>query len=358
MKTRRLQIIVVVMAFLMAIFVVQAHIATAGQAAPSAAPTKAIVWNGQSQFAAGSMEHKSFERASQMITQMSGGRLVAKPHPAGSIAPPAKQFDAVDSGTLDYAIDPGNYWRDKWQVATLFDNEINGMSAIEQQLWYLSGGGLQLVRRMVEKYNVHMINAALTYPPEIFLSTTKPLRTVADIKGLKIRTAGDDGTIFTQMGASVVMIPAGEIYEAMKRGTIDAFQYMSPAADASIGFHEAVKYVYLSPVRQPCSTSMVLANKKRWAELPADLQAIVENAFLGEAWRYYGEVVQEDAKALEKYKARGAVVAPIPKEIADEVARRAEKMYAERAAKDPFYAEVLSSRHTFQKALRAMFERM
>ena len=77
MKTRRLQIIVVVMAFLMAIFVVQAHIATAGQAAPSAAPTKAIVWNGQSQFAAGSMEHKSFERASQMITQMSGGRLVA-----------------------------------------------------------------------------------------------------------------------------------------------------------------------------------------------------------------------------------------------------------------------------------------
>jgi TRAP-type mannitol/chloroaromatic compound transport system substrate-binding protein len=211
---------------------------------------------------------------------------------------------------------------------------------------------------MVEKYNVQILNAALLYPPEIFLSTTRPLRTVADIKGLKIRTAGDDGTVFTQMGASVVMVPAGEIYEAMKRGTIDAFQYMSPAGDASIGFHEVVKYVYLSPVRQPCSTSFVVANKTRWAELPADLQAIVENAFLGEAWRFYGEVVQEDAKALEKYKARGAVVAPIPPEIATEVSRLAEKLFSERAAKDPFYAEVLNSRHNFQKALRAMYERM
>jgi len=324
----------------------------------SATPGKVITWNGQSQFPAGSLEHKSFERASQMITQLSGGRLVAKPHPAGAIAPPAKQFDAVDSGTLDYAIDPGNYWRDKWPVATLFDNEINGMSAVEQQLWYLKGGGLELARRMVEKYNVHIVNAALLYPPEIFLSTTKPLRTLADIKGLKIRTAGDDGTVFTQMGAAVVMVAGGEIYEAMKRGTIDAFQYMSPAGDASIGFHEVVKYVYLSPVRQPCSTSMVVANKKRWAELPADLQAIVENAFLGEAWRYFAEIVQEDARALEKYKARGATVTPIPKEIAAEVARLADKMYSERAAKDPFYAEVLKSRHAFQSMLRALYERM
>jgi TRAP-type mannitol/chloroaromatic compound transport system substrate-binding protein len=97
------------------------------------------------------------------------------------------------------------------------------------------------------------------------------------------------------MGASVVMVPGGEIYESMQRGVIDAFQYTSPAGDVTMGFYEVIDYMYLSPVRQPCAGTMLAVNKDSWAELSPDLQAIVEHAFVGEAWHWYTIITREDA---------------------------------------------------------------
>jgi TRAP-type mannitol/chloroaromatic compound transport system substrate-binding protein len=328
------------------------------EAAPAEPEEEVITWVGQSQFSAGSMEHESFERASALVSTLSSGRLVAEPHPAGAIAPALEAFDAVDSGSLDYAWVPGNYLRDKWLVASLFDNEINGMSPVEQFLWFLEGGGAELAQEMVEEYDVYVTRSGSLFPPEIFLSTTKELSSLQDVKGLKVRTAGDDGAIFTEMGASVVMVPGGEIYESMQRGVIDGFQFMSPAGDITMGFDEVVDYMYLSPVRQPCSTTLLLANSDKWASLSDDLKAVIEDAFLAEAWTWYGKVVQADGEAIEEYKESGVTVGPIPGDIEAEMAELAEDMYAERAAEDPFYAEVLESRHRFQDTIRETYERL
>lgn len=335
----------------------------AGCAKPATAPTptpsqEVITWKGQCQFAAGAIDYESFVRACDMVEEMSGGRLVLEPHPSDAVVPALEAFAGVDTGALDFAMDPCNYWRDKWVVAGLFDNEIAGMSPVEQFLWYLHGGGVELARRMVEGYNVHITRSGSLWPPEIFLSTTRALDSLEDIKGLKIRTAGDDGEVFTAMGASVTMIPGGEIYEAMQRGTIDAFQFLSPATDYTMGFHEVIDYLYLSPVRQPCSTSTIIVNKDRWAELTPELQSIVESAFLTEAWHWYAIVTQEDAKAIEKYKEYGVTVGAPPEDIEAAMASLADKMYTERAEADPFYKEVLDSRHNFQKAIRETYERL
>ena len=154
------------------------------------------------------------------------------------------------------------------------------------------------------------------------------------------------------------MVPGGEIYESMQRGVIDAFQFMSPAGDLSMGFNEVVDYMYLSPVRQPCSTATLIVNEDCWAELPSDLQAVVEYAFLGEAWQGYAILCQEDGKATQEYIDYGVTVAPPPKDIEEEVAKLAEEMYNGRAAEDPFYAKVLESRHQFQKLIRETYLRL
>lgn len=357
MSKRRMIVLAVVVVLVSALMSACAAPAQA-PTAPTPAPEEVITWKGQCQFSAGAIEYESFVRASNMITELSGGRLVAKPQPSGAIVPGLKAFDAVDSGTLDYAWDPCNYWRDKWLVAGLFDNEINGMSPVEQFLWYLHGGGVELLRELAEGYNVYVTRSGALFPPEIFLNTTKPLNSLEDIKGLKIRTAGDDGAVFTEMGASTLMVPGGEIYESMQRGVIDAFQFMSPAGDLGMGFHEVTDYMYLSPVRQPCSTTTLIVNKDRWEELTPQLQAIVEYAFLGEAWQLYTIITEEDGKAVQKYIDYGVTVGPPPKDIEAEVARVAEKMYNERAAEDAFYAKVLESRHHFQKLRRDTYERL
>lgn len=331
---------------------------TAGEQ-PAAAQQETITWVAQCQFAAGSIEFDAFKRACDRITEQSGGRLVVKANSAGSIVSGTEQFDAVDSGTLDLALDTSAYWRDKWLVAALFDMEIAGMSAAEHFLWFVEGGGVELAREMLgDDFNIHIVDAALLFPPEIFLSTSKPIRSLDDIVGLKIRTAGDDGEIFSQLGASLTMIPGGELYEAMARGTIDAYQYMSPAGDSSIGLHEVADYVYLSPVRQPCSMSMVLVNQGKWNEISADLRGIVSSAFLSEAWYFYGRVAQADAVAIEEYKAAGATVASPPAEVEQAMAELASEMYTKRAEEDPFYAKVLNSRHEWRALINGVYDRL
>jgi len=144
----------------------------------------------------------------------------------------------------------------------------------------------------------------------------------------------------------------------MQRGVIDAFQFMSPAGDLGMGFHEVTDYMYLSPVRQPCSTTTLIVNKDRWAELSPDLQSVVEYAFLGEAWQLYTIITEADGAAVQEYIDYGVTVGPPPKDIEAEVARLAEKMYNERAAEDPFYAKVVESRHHFQKIRRDTYVRL
>jgi TRAP-type mannitol/chloroaromatic compound transport system substrate-binding protein len=314
---------------------------------------------GQCQFWAGSIEYDSFKRACDLINLQSAGRLVVKANSAGSIVAATKQFDAVDSGALDFAMDTSAYWRDKWLVAPLFDMGIAGMSAAEHYLWFLEGGGVELAREMVgDKYNVHIIDAAVLYPPEIFLNSVKPINSLNDIKGLRIRTAGDDGEVFSEMGASLTMIPGGELYEAMSRGTIDAFQYMSPAGDACIGLDEVVKYLYLSPMRQPCSMSMVIVNKSKWEKLPADLQEIIQTSFLSEAWHFYGRIAQADAEAIQKYKDKGVEVSQPPKDVEDAMKKLSEEMYKERATKDPFYAKVYESKLKWEAIIDSVYNKL
>lgn len=302
----------------------------------------------QSQFEAGSTEQAAFTAACEDIELMSGGRIDIQVNAAGAIVPGTAQFDAVDSGALDFALETSASWNDKWVCAPLFDMGIGGMSAAEHFMWFVSGGGKELAAEMVgDNYNVVITGGALAFSQEIFLTTTKPINSVEDIKGLKIRTAGDDGTIFADLGASLVNIPAGEIYEAMSRGTIDAFQYMSPAGDVSIGLNEVAKYVYLSPVRQPCSMSMVIFNKGKWLELPEDLQQIVVKAFDAKAMEFYGQVAELDAQAIEVYKESGVEVLSPPADLETAMKEMAEKMYDGRAAEDPFYQKILDSKRAF-----------
>lgn len=297
-------------------------------------------------------------RWSERATQASAGRLVLKPQPAGGIVPATKEFDGVHGGSLDYALTAVTYWMDKFPAAGLFTFTIGGLSPVEQMLWHLQGGGNDLLQRMIKDYNVITVPGFIG-SPEIFLSTTKPLKTLADVKGLKIRTAGDDGVCFTKMGASVVSMPPGEVYEGMKRGVIDAFQLSTPAVDYSMAMHEVVKNIYLSPVRQPSEYHAYLFNKDVWNnKLPADLKVLIQDAILAEAWQYYALITKLDRVAVEKYRAYGVTVAPIPKEIEDEMVKQAEALYAERSAKDAFYAEVLKSMRDFQKAVKEFFPRL
>lgn len=302
--------------------------------------------------------YESHVRLAEWITKASGGRLVLKHHPGGAIVPATKEFDGVATGLADYALTPITYKKDEWIVATLFTFRVAGLSALEMTMWHL-GEGSKLCQEMVTKYPVRILPPPTAVnTAEVFLSTTKPLKSLADLRGMKLRMSGDPGEMMAKMGAAVVFLPPGELYEATMRGVIDGFELSSPGVDLTFAVQEVIKYAYLSPVRQPSEIYQFVVREDSWAKLPDDLKLLVEQITLAEAMNFYRGRMEGDLAAGEKYNAAGVTLAPAPKDIEDELVKQAKLFYDEKAAKDPFYAKVLQSQMKFQEAVRAMWPRL
>jgi TRAP-type mannitol/chloroaromatic compound transport system substrate-binding protein len=297
------------------------------------------------------------EETADLIARSSGGRLVWQIYPAGALVEATKEFDGVHGGILEAGTGAASYWRDKFLAAGLFTFTVAGLSPMESLYWFETGGGKELLHRMIAGYDVQCFSGEIT-PPEIFLQSTKPLDTLDDIKGLKIRTAGDDGEIFDRMGASAIFLPAGEIYESLQRGVIDAAQLSTPALDWSFGMQEVADYLYLSGVRQPADWTLFFVKKSEFEALPDDLKRIVEAEMAALTPRFYAWLMTEDIKAMENFIAYGTNIAPASREIVDELARQARIFYEEKAAEDVFFAEVINSIWDFQDLYRATWERL
>jgi len=288
----------------------------------------------------------------------SGGRLDIDLHAGGEVVPIMQELDGIDSGLIDLASTCTMYWRDRFgPAANLFTYQIAGLSPTEQYMW-TQLEGLDLLAEMCEDYNV-VFNAGGHYTvPEIFINTKPELKSVADINGLKLRTAGDDGTIFNQMGASVVTLGTTETYEAAQRGVIDGFQLSSPGFDYSIASYEVIDYVYLGSVRQPCEWQPQMVNRDSWEALPDDLKVLLQEMGKAAGMNYYQFMCQRDLEVVPLFRDKGVTVTFIPQDIADEMVSRSVDLYAEYAADDPFFDKVYTSIEAFKSAYRDSWQRM
>ena len=194
-------------------------------------------------------------------------------------------------------------------------------------------------------------------PPEVFLHTNVPIKTTECLSGLKVRAVGDGGEILARIGAGVVFMPVGEIFEAMMKGVIDAFEAASPAFNWALGLQEASRYLYLSPVRQPYEFNPFMVNRDRWNELPDDLKAIVEMAFREEAMTYYAKAIVEDLEALEKFEDFGVEIRMLPPEVEAAWIEAAVEHYEELAAECAFAARVIEHYKAFMEAYREVWGR-
>jgi len=296
----------------------------------------------------------------ESIEVSTGGRLKVTPtHGAGEVVPGLKELDGIHEGVLDMASTCTMYWMDRFGPAcNLFTYQIGGLSPTEQWMWSQLEGAA-LLTEMCADYNVKFIEeSAYLCPPECFLGTKPQLKTPADLKGLKLRTAGDAGVVFTEMGASVCLLSPAEVYESIMRGVLDGYQLSSPGYDYSQAMYEVVDYLYLGPSRQPCEWFPIMVNPDSWAELPDDMKRILIAETHRWGYDHYGMRMQEDLVAVPAFREKGVSVEMIPKAIEDEVNDRAKVIYADRSAKDPFFKKVYESIEAFKIAYRDAWQRL
>lgn len=304
---------------------------------------KVIKWRLQCMGNAADSIFLAAEKFAKLATASSGGRLEITAFPAGAITPAGKEFEGVISGSVEAAhTSPG--WAVGYVPAGVFYTSSVATLTGNQMMMWMDYEGLKFAQELYAPVGLQYVGQLTVHPAEVWCHTNKPLRSVEDIKGLKIRLGTTAlNSIFKEMGATPVFLPGGEIYEGMQRGVIDAFEYFTPSGNWTMGFQEVIKYMYLNPSRSPSDGQSLFVNKKKWDELPADLQLVVEAAAYKVAHEFHTEVVLQDSIAIEKFKEYGTIIEDVPQDIVDLLYEKADEYFAAESAKDPEYAKVYES---------------
>src|SRR5687768_3716265 len=210
------------------------------------------------------------------VNEMAGGRLRIDYLVAGAVVKPFEVMDATSKGVLDANHSVPVYWYGKSKAASLFGSgPINGMDAHQTMAWIYRGGGLELYNELLAKLNLDVVGFfALPMPTQPLGWFRTPIKDAAGLKGLKYRTVGLAADLFQEMGAKVTQLPGGEIMPALERGVIDAFEFNNPTSDMRFGAQDAIKNYMMGSFHQAMEFFEIIVNKKKWASMPKDLQAI------------------------------------------------------------------------------------
>ncbi|MCS6946690.1 MAG: TRAP transporter substrate-binding protein, partial [Steroidobacteraceae bacterium] len=216
-------------------------------------------------------------RFAETVEKCSNGRLQIKVYGAGELVPALEVFDAVARGTAELGHAGAYYWKGKTEAASFFSAVPFGLTAAEMNAWLFYGGGLELWREVYEPFGVIGMPCGNS-SCQMGGWFNREIRSIADLKGLKVRIPGLGGEVLARAGATTVTLAGGEIFTALQTGAIDAAEWIGPYNDLAFGLYKAAKYYYYPGWHEPGSTLECLINKKAFDSLPQDLQQIVLTA--------------------------------------------------------------------------------
>jgi TRAP-type mannitol/chloroaromatic compound transport system substrate-binding protein len=318
-------------------------------AAVGSANAQKVTWKMASAWPGGTQIQWAADFFAESVNQLSGGRLEIKSYPAGKLVGAMEVFDSARMGNIDVAHASPAYWIGKMPAGALFGYLPFGMEAVPYLAWMYDGEGYALYQELYASYNFGFVAPCGIIPPEDLAWSNKPIKNMEDFKGLKFRTSGYWGEILTEAGASVVMLPAGQIYEALQRNVIDAGEFSIPSMDKTLAFHEIAKYLLVPGIHQPSTILDILVSKKSWEKLPADLQDIVKGAAQMTTMRMLTNSIVKDIEALNFFKQKGVTINYLDPKIQKELYAKAVVLMDQKAAKDPFFSKVWESQKKFRQ---------
>ncbi|MFH1480860.1 MAG: TRAP transporter substrate-binding protein DctP [Pseudomonadota bacterium] len=284
----------------------------------------------------------------QIVNEASGGRLNIKLFSAGEIVPAFEVFDAVRSGAIPMGGDTPLYWGGKDLAFAFVGSFPMYMSPVDYWVWLYQAQGVELIQEIYAKYGIVWFPNAVVMPESGF-RTNKPINTLADMKGMKLRASGKfQGDLLKSLGVSHVMLSAAEVYQALEKGTVDGTEYSLPSIDWPLGLGEVTKY-WLTPAgwHQPSSVTGVLINKKVWDGLPNDLKKFIEYAAMATTSWATTHMEYGCFEATKKFIDKGIKVTRLPDEDLDKVENIAKEILIKECKANPLLAKIARSQIKF-----------
>jgi len=332
-------------------FLTGAAVAGAGAAAAAASfPTPAIA-QGKIEWRMVTTWPKNFPglgvgaaRLAQRITEMSDGRLTIKVYSAGELVPALESLDAVIRGTAEMSHGASYYWQNKSKALNFFTGVPFGMTATEISGWMRHMGGQALWDEVYDQFGVKGFMSGQT-GVQAGGWFRKEIKSAADIQGLKFRTPGLGGEVWKRLGATVVNLPAGEIFSSLQSGALDAAEFVSPMTDLALGFYQVAKNYYFPSFIEPGLATELVVSKSKYEALPKDLQKIIQYAAQADYEEVTADFQAKNGIALDTLvKKHGVQIKAFPEEIMKAGGEAAGQILAElRDTGDPITKKVVES---------------
>lgn len=324
------------------------------EAPPTPAPEEEVFeWKCQSAFGLTTWNAIAGARVIDRIEEVTEGRLKISMLDPNKIVPTFEMYDAVNTGVLDAGwVWPG-YWVGKDSAFTLFASAPGGpfgFDNIDIIGWMFFGGGYELRRWLGEETGytnvVSFIGKGEGNEPMGWFP--KPLKSAADLKGIKFRAAGLGAKVFEKAGMSVVIVAAGEILPLLEKGVIDAAEFSDPATDLKLGFPDILKFYHIPGIHQPTGFIELLINRQKWEELPPDLKYMVELSCHETVLKSLAEEFMIGQEALEVLKKDyGVTIVDTPPDVLEVLLKAWDEVAAEECANNPNFAELYGSQREF-----------
>lgn len=241
------------------------------------------------------------------IEAMSNGEIDIEPFYSSSVVKSVETFDAAASGILDCDATGGGYQTGKNPAFQFVGDIMGGYATPTQQLsWLYYGGGLDAAQELYNTYDMQLVGW-MVYGQESFAST-KPIRTMADLKDWKFRSPpGMETKIFEKLGASPVVMDFTEIFTALETGIIDGADASNIATNKGLGLYDIAKFANY-PGFHSMPSDHLACNKAVWDAMPAHHRAIMEAAMADAAMKAILFVEKQNTEAVAALKADGVDV--------------------------------------------------
>ncbi|MDA1000662.1 MAG: TRAP transporter substrate-binding protein DctP, partial [bacterium] len=256
---------------------------------------------------------KIFKDWCNSIKEKTGGQLAFQPFGAKDVVGDFQLFDAVKNGVLQ-AMNPFTlYWAGRMPAAVFMSSyPLGPRNPHEWDVFYYALGGLEITRDLFSKFNMHYVGP-IHHGPNIIHSKV-PIRSIEDFRGRKMRLPGGMvAEVFQGAGAKTTLLPGSEIFAGLEKGTIDVADYVGPAINYALGFHQVTKYISMGPpgfmsIYQPVDLMDLTVGMKAWNALSPEMKRFVEMEVHVYSDMHHAGIQKADFDSWKKFEEAGTIV--------------------------------------------------
>ncbi len=288
------------------------------------------------------------ESFARNVAEATDNSFVIKVAAAGEIVPPLQAADAVTNGTVEMCQTASYYYWGKDPTFAFGTAVPFGLNARMQNAWHYEGGAIDLLNKFYAKHKIIAFPAGNT-GAQMGGWFRKEINTPTDLKGLKMRVAGFAGAVLQKLGVVPQQLAAGDVYQSLERGAIDAVEWVGPYDDEKLGLYKVAKYYYYPGWWEGGAMLHIFTNLDKWNSLPKSYQAIIRNCAAHANTTMLARYDVLNPPALRRLVGAGTQLRPFTEPVFDACFGAANEVYAEISAKNADFKVV----YEHMKAFRA-----